>query len=84
MARRFPSEARAASDPDIDWRIAAMRPQITAEGAIPLLLARPGANIGPTSCCSCGDRLRPDDHFRCQPCAKASIAVVAEVEGLRA
>ncbi len=61
------------------WRAAVMRPQVTATGAIPLLLARPGIRFPPGTCCSCGEDLIPDDRYRCRPCVVAATAVLATV-----
>ena len=75
-----PDILRALADEQaIAWRIDAMRPQVTTRGAIPLLLARPGAPWDAGHCCSCGDRLTPDDRYRCRPCTAAAIAVLANV-----
>lgn len=75
-----PRILRALADEQaIAWRIEAMRPQVTVRGAIPLLLARPGAPRELGHCCSCGDRLRSDDRYRCASCAAASVAVLEDV-----
>jgi len=63
---------------EIAWRVVAMRPQVPATGAIPLLLARPGIRFPLGTCCSCGDPLGPDDRYRCRPCADAAVAVLKE------
>lgn len=67
-----------AADP-IGWRAAVMAAQVTATGAIPLLLARPGLRFPPGTCCSCGEDLIPDDRYRCRPCVVAATAVLATV-----
>ena len=46
-----------ADEREVAWRVKAMRPQATTSGAIPLLIARPGASWRPGSCCSCGGQL---------------------------
>ena len=81
LARRLLAEKPAIVDAltaeqEVAWRIDAMRPQMTRTGAIPLLLARPGAPWATGCCCSCGDRLTSDDRYRCTPCATAAIAVL--------
>lgn len=60
------------------WRAAVMAAQVPRTGAIPLLLARPGIRFPPGSCCSCGDP-RPADHYRCAPCAGATVHALAAV-----
>jgi hypothetical protein len=67
-----------AAEDEVGWRIAVMRPQVPAIGAIPLLLARPGIRFPLGTCCSCGDRRGPDDRYRCRPCAAAAVAVLRE------
>lgn len=65
------------ADP-IGWRVAVMAPQVPRTGAIPLLIARPGIWFPPGSCCSCGDP-RTADHYRCAPCAAATVQALATV-----
>jgi hypothetical protein len=62
----------------VGWRVRAMRTQMTRQGGIPLLLARPGTRFPLGACCSCGDQLGPDDRYRCGSCATAAVIVVAE------
>jgi len=71
--------ALAEEQREIAWRIDAMRPQVTATGAIPLLLARPGIRFPAGTCCSCGEHLTPDDRYRCPPCVVAATAVLVTV-----
>ena len=71
--------AALAEEHEVEWRVAAMRPQVTATGAIPLLLARPGAPWSPGRCCSCGDPLSTTDRYRCRPCVVASTLVLEAV-----
>ena len=61
---------------EVAWRVAAMRPQMTRTGAIPLLLARSGAPFEVGGCCSCGDTLVPGERYRCRPCVAAVVAVL--------
>jgi hypothetical protein len=68
---------RAFLDADpVGWRAAVMATQVPRAGAIPLLLARPGVRFALGTCCSCGDRLGPDDRYRCAPCVDAAVAVL--------
>lgn len=69
-----------ADEQEIAWRIDAMRPQVTTQGAIPLLLARPGIRFPLGTCCSCGDPLTPDDRYRCRPCAAAVVHALTAVQ----
>ncbi len=78
-AKAIVMEALAAEQQEVAWRVEAMRPQVTRTGAIPLLLARPGAAWGPPCCCSCGDPLESTDRYRCRYCAAASVAVLDEL-----
>lgn len=66
------------ADP-VAWREAVMATQMTSHGAIPLLLARPGARFASGCCSSCGDPLGPGDRYRCAPCAEAATRVVGSV-----
>ncbi len=68
-----------AVEGEVGWRIEAMRPQLTAQSAIHLLLARPGIPFEPRSCCSCGDALAASDRYRCGPCVAAAVAVLGTV-----
>ncbi|MGO9179405.1 MAG: hypothetical protein ACLQBX_02160 [Candidatus Limnocylindrales bacterium] len=68
-----------AGEQEVAWRIDAMRPQVPAAGAIPLLLARSDAVRGSGKCCSCGDPLHPDERYRCGPCVAATVAVLEGV-----
>jgi hypothetical protein len=63
---------------EVAWRIASMRPQVSANGPIPLLIARAVAGRSARTCCSCGDPLEPDDRYRCQPCATAVVSILLE------
>jgi hypothetical protein len=67
---------RFNADP-VAWRVAVMATQFPAQGAIPLLLARPGARFPLGTCCSCGDDLTSNDRFRCRPCVEAVVKVLA-------
>jgi hypothetical protein len=72
-------EALADEAREVAWRIAAMRPQVTQSGAMPLLLARRGDHLPPRTCCSCGDPLGACDRYRCALCTAAVFAVLDEV-----
>lgn len=60
---------------DVAWRVATMRSQLPARGAIPFLVARASAMVAGT-CVSCGNPLPPDGRYRCSPCAEAARRVV--------
>ena len=66
-------------DPEVAWRLAAMRPQVPVTGAIPLLIARPGIRFAPGSCGSCGDPLAAEERYRCRPCVAAAVAALEAV-----
>jgi hypothetical protein len=61
---------------EVEWRVSAMRTMAPGQGPIPLLLARPDAVRGPDACCSCGDRLGPDEPYRCRACVEAAVRVL--------
>ncbi len=72
----------AEEEAEIEWRVAAMRPQMPARGPVPFLVARQ-SEVAAGSCPSCGDSLPPGRTYRCPPCAKASrLVVYAEREGV--
>lgn len=82
VARTLLAQKRAVLEAlaeEVAWRLNAMRSQVTATGAIPLLLARPGAPWEPDRCCSCGDPIGSDDRYRCPLCVEAAVAVLAEL-----
>jgi hypothetical protein len=65
------------SDPDLAWRIAAMRAQIPQTGPIRFLSARPDALVACDAegkCPSCGDPLPAirTQRFRCTACTRAA------------
>jgi hypothetical protein len=72
-------QALADEAREVAWRIAAMRPQVTQAGAMPLLLARRDVRFPPRTCCSCGDPLGVSVRYRCGPCTAAVLAVLAEI-----
>ncbi len=63
------------ADP-VGWRVAVMAGQMPPNGAIPLLIARPGVDFPLAGCCSCGDPLGPGQRYRCAPCVAAAITVL--------
>jgi hypothetical protein len=69
-------QALAFERSEVFWRVDAMRTAARRGDPMPLLLARPDAVRGSGRCCSCGDRLGPDDRYRCQACVAAAIAVL--------
>lgn len=69
-------EAEPTADPDIDWRIRAMLPQIPAVGPLPFLTAREAAEARDGCCLSCGDLLDQADAYRCGPCSRAAYLAI--------
>jgi hypothetical protein len=67
-----------AIESDVAWRVEVMRTQMTTQGQVPLLIARPGHGIEPGTCCSCGDDLADDERYRCRLCVTAAVTVLAE------
>ena len=66
-------------DPEVAWRVEAMRPQVPPRGPIPFLVARPGVVPQPDCCLSCGDPLPDGRRYRCGPCQQAVEIVLNEV-----
>lgn len=64
--------ATQANDPEVNWRIEAMLPQIPGAGPIPFLVAREGFDSRGGCCLSCGDPLNRDDAYRCASCSRAA------------
>ena len=62
-------------DPELAWRVEAMRKQIPPSGAIPDLVARE-APVRSGTCFSCGDPLTANQHYRCRPCAVAAAVAI--------
>ena len=73
----------AASDPEVVWRVAALRSQIPEHGAIGHLVVRPES---PTinmlhHCATCGDPLAEGRRYRCILCQHAVwLAINTPVE----
>ena len=68
----------AAASAQVEWRVAAMRPQVPRRGPIPVLVARDaGGSVG--GCASCGDPLDDGHAIRCALCARAAWLVLHEV-----
>jgi hypothetical protein len=65
----------AASDPEVAWRLEAMRKQIPPKGPMLDLIAR-DAPRRPDACFSCGDPLSGPRSYRCHPCAVAAAIAV--------
>lgn len=81
-----PSESSIMTDPEITWRVAVMRPRVSAKGPIPCLVARSQslAQDAPRRCLSCGDELQEGRKARCAYCVLAIEAVLNEVrEGVK-
>ncbi len=74
VARRFVGAGGA--DDEVRWRVDAMRPQMTSEGPIPLLIARSVAGGAEGSCCSCGGPLEDGQRFRCGWCLAAVVQIL--------
>ena len=66
-----------ADDPEVVWRIDAMRRQVPLRGPIPFLVARDVPPV-PGTCLSCGDALALDQPYRCRPCVQAAILALRE------
>jgi hypothetical protein len=64
-------------DPEIQWRLEVMRPQVLASGPILLLVARDLAPA-PGACLSCGDALAAGQTSRCRPCVEAATMALRE------
>jgi hypothetical protein len=62
----------AIADPDVAWRLEAMRRRVPGVGPIPFLVARCTSSVA-GACLSCGDPLAPDQPYRCRPCVEAAI-----------
>jgi hypothetical protein len=74
---------------EIAWRVAAMRPQVRANGPIPFLTARAFPwrledaqaavnGLMAPRCLSCGDPVDETRRPRCTPCAEAAMIVMNE------
>lgn len=68
-------ELLRGDDPEVAWRLEAMRKQVPPSGPIPDLIARE-APIRPGTCFSCGDPLTANQHYRCRPCAVAAAIAI--------
>jgi hypothetical protein len=66
-----------AQDPEVQWRLEAMRLQITPTGSIRLLVAR-DIQPAPGTCLSCGDPLVQEPLYRCHPCLEAATLALQE------
>jgi hypothetical protein len=64
-------------DPEVAWRLEAMRGQVPTIGAIPFLVAR-DIQPAPGACQSCGDPLGVDQPYRCPPCVEAATLALRE------
>jgi hypothetical protein len=64
---------------ELEWRVAAMRPQVSVRGALPFLRARQDVPTGAASCWSCGERLPANRRYRCSLCARAAWIVTHSV-----
>lgn len=68
----------SADDPEVIWRVVALRSQVPEKGPIGRLLARPQSlSIGMAGrCATCGDVLHAGRRYRCGPCQHACWLVV--------
>jgi hypothetical protein len=71
----------AAVDPEVTWRVEALRPQIPARGPIRRFVTRTEtpATDAPRCCGRCGDPLPEGRRFRCAPCVRAVEIVLNAV-----
>jgi hypothetical protein len=70
-------------DPEVRWRVEAMRPRVPPTGVIPPMYARELSRVPADCCLSCGDPLTPGNKYNCEPCVRAAWQVLREVRGLR-
>jgi hypothetical protein len=77
LDRRLRGQSPASVDPEVAWRVAAMRPQYLDHGPIGFLRARPDKLFDHDVCVSCGGPLS-DKRPRCGPCVEAVNIVVGE------
>jgi len=73
------AEPAGSVDPEVAWRIDAMRPEVPPRGPIPFLVARRDVAPQPDCCLSCGDPLPEARRCRCGPCQRAAEIVLNEV-----
>ena len=72
-----------AQDPEVQWRLDAMRGQVPTSGPIPFLVAR-DIQPAPGACQSCGDALNPGQPYRCRLCVEAAILALREFSAVLA
>jgi hypothetical protein len=77
LDRRLRGQSLTAVDPEVAWRVAAMRPQYLDHGPIGFLRARPDKLFDHDVCVSCGGPLS-DRRPRCGPCVEAVNIVLGE------
>jgi hypothetical protein len=73
--------AKAEDDPEVAWRVAALRPQVPTRGPIPHLVVRldnPAVSVQ-GHCRSCGDLLPEGRQFCCAQCVRAVEIVLNAV-----
>ena len=66
-------------DPEVRWRVEAMRPRVPSTGVIPPMYARRVSRIPADGCLSCGELLTPGKKYNCEPCVRAAWQVLREV-----
>lgn len=70
-----------ASDPEVAWRVEALRPYVRPYGPIWLPPVRPNVPLlrdAPDHCASCGDPKPPAQRYHCLPCQHAQWLVLSE------
>lgn len=67
----------AVADPEVAWRLDAMRRQVPSTGSIPFLVART-IQTALGTCLSCGDPLGFGQPYRCRPCVDAAILALRD------
>lgn len=65
----------AAEDPDVTWRVAAMRERAPPNGPIPFLVARHVRSDRTDLCLSCQTALADAASYRCTACRQAAWVV---------
>jgi len=78
---RHKADLVATLDPEVGWRVNAMRQQVTGSRALPLLVARTVPRFSPGRCLSCGDPAKDAEagYSRCAACRTAAGLVAFEV-----
>lgn len=77
---RHKADLVASLDPEVGWRVNAMRQQVTGDRALPLLVARTVVTFSPNRCLSCGNTTEDAEagYSRCAACRTAAGLVAFE------